>query len=92
MQNYQKLSCAIGQSGGFIDRFLGPVLKPGLTLIRNVFRPLAKSVLILSVLQHVRIRIIYKKKFGSGTTTLIISNAEMNDIMNLDNSFEESGS
>ena len=47
MQNYQKLSCAIGQSGGFIDRFLGPVLKPGLTLIRNVFRPLAKSVLIL---------------------------------------------
>ena len=29
--------------------------------------------------------------FGSGTTTLIVSNAEMNDIMNRDNSFEESG-
>ena len=28
--------------------------------------------------------------FGSGTATLIISNKEMNDIMNIDNSLEES--
>ena len=28
--------------------------------------------------------------FGSGTGTLIISNKEMNDIMNIDNSLEES--
>ena len=34
------------QSGGFLDRFLGPLLKIGLPLIKNVIKPLAKSVLI----------------------------------------------
>ena len=36
----------IGQSGGFLDRLLGPLLKTRLPLIRNVLKPLAKSVLI----------------------------------------------
>ena len=34
---------------------------------------------------------IYKKMFGSGITTLIISNEEMNDIMKVVRSLEESG-
>ena len=34
----------IGQSGGFLGRLLGPVLKTGLLLIKNVLKPLAKSV------------------------------------------------
>ena len=34
------------QSGGFIDRLLGPLLKTGLPLIKNVIKPLAKIVLI----------------------------------------------
>ena len=34
------------QSGGFLGRLLGPLLKTGLPLIRNVIKPLAKSVLI----------------------------------------------
>ena len=34
------------QSGGFLARLLGPLLKTGLPLIRNVIKPLAKSVLI----------------------------------------------
>ena len=34
------------QSGGFLGRLLDPLLKPGLTLIKNVIKPLAKSVLI----------------------------------------------
>ena len=34
------------QSGGFLDRLLGPLLKTGLTLIKNVIKPLAKSVVI----------------------------------------------
>ena len=34
---------------------------------------------------------IHKKMFGSGTTTLIISNGEMNDIMKIVKSLEESG-
>ena len=36
----------IGQSGGFLGRLLGPLLKTGLPLIGNVLKPLAKSVLI----------------------------------------------
>ena len=35
---------------------------------------------------------IHKKMFGSGTTTLITSNEEMNDIMKIIKSLEESGS
>ena len=34
----------IGQSGGFLDRFLGALLKTGLPIIGNVLKKLAKSV------------------------------------------------
>ena len=34
------------QSGGFLGRLLGTLLKTGLPLIKNVIKPLAKSVLI----------------------------------------------
>ena len=34
------------QSGGFLGKLLGPLLKTGWTLIKNVIKPLAKSVLI----------------------------------------------
>ena len=34
---------------------------------------------------------IHKKMFGSGTTTLLILNEEMNDIMKIVKSLEESG-
>ena len=34
------------QSGGFLGRLLDPLLKTGLPLIKNVIKPLAKSVLI----------------------------------------------
>ena len=34
------------QSGGFLSRLLGPLLKTGLSLIKNVIKPLAKSFLI----------------------------------------------
>ena len=33
------------QSGGFLSKLLGPLLKTGLLLIKNVIKPLAKSVL-----------------------------------------------
>ena len=36
----------IGQSGGFLDRLLPPLLQTGLLLMKNVLKPLAKSVLI----------------------------------------------
>ena len=34
------------QSGGFFGRLLGPSLKTGLPLTKNVIKPLAKSVLV----------------------------------------------
>ena len=34
------------QSGVFLGRLLGPLLKTGLSLIKKVIEPLAKSVLI----------------------------------------------
>ena len=34
------------QSGGFLGRLLGSLLKTGLPLIKNVIKPLVKSVLI----------------------------------------------
>ena len=34
------------QSGGFLGRLPGPLLKTGLPLIKNVIKPLAKSILI----------------------------------------------
>ena len=43
ISNYQKLSY---QSGGFLGRLLGPLIKTGLPLIKNMIKPLAKSDLI----------------------------------------------
>ena len=32
----------MGQSGGFLDRFLGPLLKTGLPLVKNALKPYLK--------------------------------------------------
>ena len=81
------------QSGGFLGRLLGPLLKTGLPLIKNVIKPLAKSVLIplgLTAAASVADAGIHKKISGSGTTTLIISNEEMNDIIKIVQALEDS--
>ena len=57
------------QSGGFLSRFLGPMLKTGLPLIKNVIKPLAKSVLIplgLTAAVSAADAGIHKKILGSG--------------------------
>ena len=68
------------QSGGFLGKLLGPLLKTGLPLIKNVIKPLAKSVLIplgLTAAASAADAGIHKKILGSGNnTTLIISNNE----------------
>ena len=38
------------QLGGFLGRLLGPLIRTGFSLISNVIKPLAKSVLISLVL------------------------------------------
>ena len=73
----------IGQSGGFLGRLLGPLLKPGLPLIGNVLKPLAKSILILLGLMAAAAT--------DAATTLMISNEEMEDIMIIVKSLEDSG-
>ena len=57
------------QSGGFLGRLLGPLLKTGLPLIKNVIKPLAKSVLIplgLTAAASPADAGIHKKILGSG--------------------------
>ena len=77
------------QSGGFLGKLLGPLLKTGLPLIKNVIKPLAKSVLIplgLTAAASAADAGIHKKILGSGNnnnTTLIISNDEMDDILKI---------
>ena len=86
------------QSGGFLGRLLGPLLKTGLPLIKNVIKPLAKSVLIplrLTAAATAADAGIHKKILVSGhrpsSTTLIISNDEMEDIIKIVKSLEDSG-
>ena len=72
------------QSEGFLGRLLGPLLKTGLPLMKNVIKPLAKSVLILLGLTAGASAAdagIHKKILGFGNTTLIMSNDEKEDIV-----------
>ena len=80
----------IGQSGRLLGRLLGPLLKTGLPLVKNVLKPLAKRVLIPLGLTAAAATdsVIHEGMFGldrpfdlaSRMTTLIISDEEMNDI------------
>ena len=83
----------IEQSGGFLGRLLGPLLKTRLHLIGNVLKPVAKSVLVLLGLTAASATdaAIHKKMFTSGVTTLIILKEEMNDIMKIVKSLVASG-
>ena len=80
------------QSGGFLGRLLGSLLKNNIPLIGNLLKPLAKSVLItlgLTAAASATDTAIHKKMFGSGNTTFIISNEEMNGIIKKVKSLEE---
>ena len=85
------------QSGGFLSRLLGPLLKTGLPLMKSVIKPLAKSVLIPLGLTAAAVAAdagIHKKILGSGhnnNATLIVSNDEMDDILKIVKSLEDSG-
>ena len=89
------------QSGGFLSRLLGPLLKTGLPLIKNVIKTLAKSVLIPLGLTAVASAADegINNKLGSGNpssshnnnTVLIILNDEIEDIIKIIKSLEDSG-
>ena len=92
------------QSAGFFGKLLGPWLKTGLPLIKNVITPLAKTVLVplgLTAAAAATDTGIHKKILGSGSDrhssssalhniTLIISNKDMKDPIMIVKSLEDS--
>ena len=92
------------QPGGFLGRLFGPFLKTGLALMKNIIKPLVKSVLIplgLTAAASGADAGIHKRILGSGNihssttshnnnTILIISNDETKDIIKIVKSLEDS--
>ena len=77
------------QKDGFL-RFLAPLLKSGLPLLKSVIKPL--GMLGLTAAASATDAAINKKILGSGNhTTLIISNDEMQDLLKILKSLEDSG-
>ena len=84
------------QSGGFLGKLLGSLLKTELPLIKNVITSWAKSVLIPLGLTAAAAAAaaadaeILKKTLGSGGhTTLIISNKDIEDLIKIVKSLED---
>ena len=77
------------QSGGFLGSLLsklaGPLMKVAIPLAKNVLAPLGITAAASAINAGIQ-----KKIHGSGTTTLIISNEEMNDIMEIIQALEDS--
>ena len=61
-------------------------MKVAMPLAKNVLEPLGLSAAMSAIDGSIK-----KKKLGSGTTTLIISNDEMDDILKIVKSLENSG-
>ena len=78
------------QSGGFLGNLLsklaGPLMKVAMLLAKNVLAPLGLTAAMSAIDGSIK-----KKMLGSGTTTLIISNNEMNDIIKIVKSLENAG-
>ena len=75
------------QSGGFLGKHLGPLLKTGLPLLKSVIKPL--GLLGLTAASSAIDAGVQEKIYGSGITTLVISNEEMNDIMKIVQGLED---
>ena len=77
------------QSGGFLGNLLGklggPLMKVAMPLAKNVLAPLGLSAAMSAIDGSIK-----KKMFRSGATTLIISNDEMDDILKIVKSLENS--
>ena len=79
------------QKGGFL-RFLAPLLKSGLPLLKSVITPLGMLGLTAAAAASATDAAIKKKILGSGNhTTLIISDDDMQDLLKIVKSLEDSG-
>ena len=79
------------QSGGFLGSLLsklaGPLMKVAIPLAKNILAPLGITAAASAIDAGIQKK---KKIHGSGATTLIILNEEMNDIMKIVQSLEDS--
>ena len=66
-------------------KLAGPLMKVAMPLAKNVLAPLGLSAALSAIDGSIK-----KKMLGSGTTTLIISNDEMDDILKIVKSLEDS--
>ena len=76
-----------------LGRVLGPLVKTGLPLMKNLLKPLVKNVLIpliLTAAVSTTDAATKKKVCGPGFTAIIISNEEMDDIIKIAKSWKES--
>ena len=77
------------QLGGFLGKLLGklagPLMKVAMPLAKNVLAPLSLAAAMSAIDGSIQ-----KKIHGSGATTLIISNDEMDDILKIVKSLEDS--
>ena len=77
------------KSGGFLGSLLsklsGPLIKVAFLLAKNILAPLGITAAASAIDAGIQ-----KKIHGSGTTTLIISNEEMNDIIKIVLTLEDS--
>ena len=77
------------QKGGFL-RFLAPLLRSGLPLLKSVIKLL--GMLALTAAASATDAVINKKTLGSGNhLTLIISNDDIQDLLKIVKSLEDSG-
>ena len=77
------------QSGGFLGSLLSkwtdPLMKVAVPLAKNILAPLGITAAASAIDAGIQ-----KKIHGSGTTTLMISNKEVNDIMKIVQALKES--
>ena len=74
-----------GFLGSLLSKLAGPLMKVAVPLAKNILAPLGITVALSAIDAGIQ-----KKIYASGTTTLIISNKEMNDIMKIVQAFEDS--
>ena len=74
-----------GLLGSLLSKLAGPLMKVELPLAKNVLTTLGITAAASAIDAGIQ-----KKIHGSGTTTLIISNEEMNDIMKIVQALEDS--
>ena len=74
-----------GSLGSLLSKLAGPLMKVAVPSAKNILAPLGITAAASAIDAGIQ-----KKIHGSGTTTLMISNKEMNDILKIVQALEDS--